>query len=80
LSLNPRRTVRLYRGTKGPYVINVNQPSSELSLEIYDFIDCIRKDKKPRITGLDGKKAVEIVTAIYDYAEELGRSKKAPTI
>lgn len=79
LSLDPRRTVRLYRGTKGPYVINVNQPRSELSLEIYDFIDCIRKDKKPKITGLDGKKAVEVVTAIYNYAKEPECSRKAPT-
>lgn len=28
-----------------------------------DFIRCIREDRKPRVTGLDGKRAVEVVNA-----------------
>lgn len=71
LVLSPKRAIRHYRGDRGPYRISVHQPRSEIYLEINDFINCIRKNKKPRVSGYDGRIAVQIALAIYEsYAEK----------
>lgn len=42
-----------------------------------DVIAAIRQDREPYVTALDGRRAVELVLAIYKSAEE-GRSVKLP--
>lgn len=68
--LSMKRIIRLYRGDKGPYVINVNQVKGDLCLEIEDFIRWVRKGKEPRVSAYDGKKAVKVVLAIYESYRE----------
>ncbi|MDK6028107.1 Gfo/Idh/MocA family oxidoreductase [Ignisphaera sp. 4213-co] len=46
---------------------------------ILDFIDCIKKDRKPKATGEDGLKALEVVVAAYKSAKE-GRPIKISEI
>ncbi|MBV6682240.1 Gfo/Idh/MocA family oxidoreductase [Bacillus sp. JRC01] len=43
---------------------------------IRDFVDCIRKGRKPSITGVDGLKAVEVAMAAYRSSE----AKRAVTL
>jgi len=45
-------------------------PADALRLELEEFVAAIREDREPCITGLDGKKALEIVLAAYRSAEE----------
>jgi len=41
--------------------------------QIRDFYDSLRRGKKPAITGLDGKKALDIVLAIYESSKRKKR-------
>jgi UDP-N-acetyl-2-amino-2-deoxyglucuronate dehydrogenase len=38
-------------------------------LQIEDMIDAIARDRQPRVTGLEARKAVEIIRAIYASAQ-----------
>ena len=38
-------------------------------LQIEDMIDAIAQDREPRITGLEARKAIEIIRAIYLSAQ-----------
>lgn len=40
--------------------------------EVKHFVECIEENKKPRVTGEDGKKAVELVLKAYESAK-IGR-------
>jgi predicted dehydrogenase len=37
--------------------------------EIEHFVECIKKNKQPKVTGEDGKKALEMVLAAYESQE-----------
>ena len=39
-------------------------------VQINDFVDAIINDREPFITGLDGRRTVELITAIYQSASE----------
>jgi scyllo-inositol 2-dehydrogenase (NAD+) len=45
-------------------------PNDALRLELEEFFTALREDREPCITGLDGKKALEIVLAAYRSAED----------
>lgn len=46
------------------------EPNDATRLELEEFFAAIREDREPCITGLDGKKALEIVLAAYRSAED----------
>lgn len=37
--------------------------------ELAHFIECIREDKKPRMTGEDGRAVLEMIYAAYESAK-----------
>jgi UDP-N-acetylglucosamine 3-dehydrogenase len=39
-----------------------------LKLELLHFIDCVQNDKKPRVSGEDGKHALEVALAAVESA------------
>ena len=38
---------------------------------VQDFVDCIRQQKEPRASGLDGLRATEVALGAYQAAREL---------
>jgi predicted dehydrogenase len=65
-----RRPIPLLLGSGGPWL---GSWEAECHLnELRHFIKCIKEDKKPKVTGLDGKKALEIALA----AVKSGLAKK----
>ncbi|MBU7032555.1 MAG: Gfo/Idh/MocA family oxidoreductase [Theionarchaea archaeon] len=46
------------------------QTEAETAMTVKAFVKCIREEKEPPITGEDGKKALQIITAAYSAAEK----------
>jgi len=46
-------------------------------LQIEDFVEAVREDREPLVNGLEGRKALEIIRAIYKSAKA-GRAVKFP--
>ncbi len=46
-------------------------------LQIKDFVEAVREDREPLVNGLEGRKALEIIRAIYKSAKA-GRAVKFP--
>lgn len=44
---------------------NINAIEHYFGLQIQDFLDAIRDDRPPMVTGMDGRRVVELFTAIY---------------
>ncbi len=53
------------------------QPKSGWVREIEHFVDCIKQNSQPAVSGEDGKKAMEIVLAAYK-SQESGEMVKLP--
>ncbi|ANQ53970.1 oxidoreductase [Thermosipho sp. 1063] len=70
-----------FKGEEGHPFMNLPDPDTVYGfghVPLYkDFYEAIEKDRKPYISGEDGKKAVEIVLAIYKSALE-GKPVKFP--
>ena len=49
--------------TKAPLPIEKEEP---LKQELESFIDCIREDKKPIVSGEEGKEALKVALAISE--------------
>jgi len=58
--LNPRKL----RGWISPFV----PAASAHTKEIQDFVDCIIEGRRPRVSGEDGKKSLELALAAYESA------------
>jgi UDP-N-acetyl-2-amino-2-deoxyglucuronate dehydrogenase len=55
----------------------VNATEHYHHLQIEDFIKAIREDRDPAVTGVEGRKTVEIFTAIYRSQRD-GRPVRFP--
>jgi len=38
------------------------------SAQIHDFVRCVREGKKPPVDGVEGRRSLELITAIYQSA------------
>jgi len=47
------------------------------ALQIQDFVDAIGQDRKPLVDGLEGRKALEVVVAVY-RSSQTGKVVKFP--
>lgn len=48
-------------------------------IQLQDFVDAIREDRDPMVTGEDGRAAVEVILAVYESART-GRPVQLPSI
>lgn len=44
-------------------------PNNMMEDELHYFFDCVKKGEKPSVTGLDGRKSLEVVVAAFKSAE-----------
>jgi len=76
------RIIRKYIGRDSQQNGGASDPSSlgceGHRNEIADFADAVRNHRRPMIDGLEARKAVEIIQAIYQSARDGGRSVALP--
>jgi predicted dehydrogenase len=64
---------RHYRSGSGIGRETIEIESREpLKEEIVDFVQCVREGKRPKVSGVEGKNALEVALAITDKIKNAG--------
>jgi hypothetical protein len=72
--------VVLPRKEKVPEMVTEEIPVKKIDLletEIYSFLQSVRNRKKPRVSGTDGRRALELALRIIQKIDDLNEKKKS---